>query len=180
MHQASTEDYDIRSYIQGQDEISEAFSDLEVMVRNIKKKDAEMYEARINEAELLNEQQVMEFKMLASQINPHFLYNTLETIRMKAFAANDKEVARAIKLLGKSMRYVLENTGTSYTTLSRELEHVNVYLDIQKLRFTDKFDGITEIGEDVDPEKIYILPLLLQPVVENAILHGLEERSMEA
>ena len=74
------------------------------------------------------------------------------------------------------MRYVLENTGTSYTTLSRELEHVNVYLDIQKLRFTDKFDGITEIGEDVDPEKIYILPLLLQPVVENAILHGLEER----
>ena len=176
IHQASTEDYDIRSYIQGQDEISEAFSDLEVMVRNIKKKDAEMYEARINEAELLNEQQVMEFKMLASQINPHFLYNTLETIRMKAFAANDKEVARAIKLLGKSMRYVLENTGTSYTTLSRELEHVNVYLDIQKLRFTDKFDGITEIGEDVDPEKIYILPLLLQPVVENAILHGLEER----
>lgn len=176
MHQASTEDYDIRSYIQGQDEISEAFSDLEVMVRNIKKKDAEMYEARINEAELRNEQQVMEFKMLASQINPHFLYNTLETIRMKAFAANDKEVARAIKLLGKSMRYVLENTGTSYTTLSRELEHVNVYLDIQKLRFTDKFDGITEIGEDVDPEKIYILPLLLQPVVENAILHGLEER----
>ena len=97
MHQASTEDYDIRSYIQGQDEISEAFSDLEVMVRNIKKKDAEMYEARINEAELLNEQQVMEFKMLASQINPHFLYNTLETIRMKAFAANDKEVAKGHK-----------------------------------------------------------------------------------
>ena len=176
MHQASNEDYDIRSFIQGEDEISEAFSDLEIMIQNIKKKDADMYEAQINKAELLNEQQVMEFKMLASQINPHFLYNTLETIRMKAFKANDREVARAIKLLGKSMRYVLENTGTSFTTLSKELEHIKVYLDIQKLRFTDKFDSEIEVMEDIDPGKLLILPLLLQPVVENAILHGLEEK----
>ena len=176
MHQASNEDYDIRSFIQGEDEISEAFSDLEIMIQNIKKKDADMYEAQINKAELLNEQQVMEFKMLASQINPHFLYNTLETIRMKAFKANDREVARAIKLLGKSMRYVLENTGTSFTTLSKELEHTKVYLDIQKLRFTDKFDSEIEVMEDIDPGKLLILPLLLQPVVENAILHGLEEK----
>ena len=176
MHQASNEDYDIRSFIQGEDEISEAFSDLEIMIQNIKKKDADMYEAQINKAELLNEQQVMEFKMLASQINPHFHYNTLETIRMKAFKANDREVARAIKLLGKSMRYVLENTGTSFTTLSKELEHIKVYLDIQKLRFTDKFDSEIEVMEDIDPGKLLILPLLLQPVVENAILHGLEEK----
>ena len=176
MHQASNEDYDIRSFIQGEDEISEAFSDLEIMIQNIKKKDADMYEAQINKAKLLNEQQVMEFKMLASQINPHFLYNTLETIRMKAFKANDREVARAIKLLGKSMRYVLENTGTSFTTLSKELEHIKVYLDIQKLRFTDKFDSEIEVMEDIDPGKLLILPLLLQPVVENAILHGLEEK----
>ena len=176
MHQASNEDYDIRSFIQGEDEISEAFSDLEIMIQNIKKKVADMYEAQINKAELLNEQQVMEFKMLASQINPHFLYNTLETIRMKAFKANDREVARAIKLLGKSMRYVLENTGTSFTTLSKELEHIKVYLDIQKLRFTDKFDSEIEVMEDIDPGKLLILPLLLQPVVENAILHGLEEK----
>ena len=179
MHQASNEDYDIRSFIQGEDEISEAFSDLEIMIQNIKKKDADMYEAQINKAELLNEQQVMEFKMLASQINPHFLYNTLETIRMKAFKANDREVARAIKLLGKSMRYVLENMGTSFTTLSKELEHIKVYLDIQKLRFTDKFDSEIEVMEDIDPGKLLILPLLLQPVVENAILHGLEEKEKE-
>lgn len=58
----------------------------------------------------------MEYKMLASQINPHFLYNTLETIRMKAFAAGNREVAKAIKLLGKSLRYVLDSTGTVSTT----------------------------------------------------------------
>lgn len=176
MHRVSNEDYEINESLQGQDEVSEAFSDLEVMVQKIQKKDADMYEARINEQELVNRQQAMEFKMLSSQINPHFLYNTLETIRMKAFTAGDKEVATAIKLLGKSMRYVLENTGTAFTTLNKELEHIKIYLAIQELRFGNKFDSSFEIAEDVNPDAIYILPLLLQPVVENAILHGLEEK----
>ena len=60
--------------------------------------------------------------MLASQINPHFLYNTLESTRMKAFYRGRQEVANAIKLLGKSMRYVLENNGTTFTALKNELE----------------------------------------------------------
>lgn len=179
MHRASNEDYEIVNSMQGQDEVSEAFSDLEIMVQKIKQKDADMYEARISEKELASEQQAMEFKVLSSQINPHFLYNTLETIRMKAFTAGDREVATAIKLLGKSMRYVLENTGKSFTTLSKELEHVKIYLSIQELRFGDKFDSIFEIDGDVNPDSIYILPLLLQPVVENAILHGLEEKESE-
>lgn len=176
MHQASNEDYKIENPIRGQDEMSDAFSDLEVMVQKIKEKDAELYEARLNEKELINEQQGMEYKMLASQINPHFLYNTLETIRMKAFTAGDREVANAIKLLGKSLRYVLDNTGAAFTTLSRELEHVTNYLSIQKLRFGDKFDSEIRIAEEVETDSMYIMPLLLQPVVENAILHGLEEK----
>lgn len=102
--------------------LSEAFADLEVMVQKIKEKDALMYKTILNEQELVNEQQKMEFKMLASQINPHFLYNTLETIRMKAYTAGDKEVATAIKLLGKSMRYVLEDSGTAFTSLQDELK----------------------------------------------------------
>lgn len=179
MHQASNEDYEIVESVQGQDEVSEAFSDLEVMVQKIKQKDADMYEARIDKQELVNQQQAMEFKMLSSQINPHFLYNTLETIRMKAFTAGDREVATAIKLLGKSMRYVLENTGTAFTILSKELEHVKIYLAIQELRFGNKFDSYFEVAEDVNTDAVYILPLLLQPVVENAILHGLEEKETE-
>ncbi len=175
MHRASLEDYDISESVYGEDEISAAFGDLQVMVQKIKEKDAQVYEALINEKELINEQQVMEFKMLASQINPHFLYNTLETIRMKAFTAGDREVATAIKLLGKAMRYVLENTGTRFTTLENELNHIETYLTIQKLRFGDKFEYKREVAEDINLEGYNILPLLLQPVVENAILHGLEE-----
>lgn len=176
MHQASNEDYDFEEVVQGNDELSEAFADLEIMVQNIKQKDEQMYEAQINEKELVNEQQKMEFKMLASQINPHFLYNTLESIRMKAFTVGDREVANAIKLLGKSMRYVLENNGTTFTALKNELNHIETYIMIQKMRFGDKFNYELCVDDDIDTEQCRILPLLLQPIVENALVHGLEEK----
>lgn len=176
MHQASNEDYDFKEIVRGDDELSEAFSDLEVMVQRIKEKDALMYKAMLNEQELINEQQKMEFKMLASQINPHFLYNTLETIRMKAYTAGDREVATAIKLLGKSMRYVLENSGTTFSSLQNELSHIEIYMKIQKLRFGEKFDYAVVVDDGIDVGKCITLPLLLQPIVENAILHGLEEK----
>lgn len=175
MHKASMEEYDIAEALPGEDEIAQAMTDLHVMVQNIKQKDSEMYEARINEQTLKNEQQVMEFKMLSSQINPHFLYNTLETIRMKALTEGNAEVATAIKLLGKSLRYVLENTGTSSTTLKKELTHIEIYLIIQKMRFSERVNYEFIIEENLCLEDYEILPLLLQPIVENAINHGLEE-----
>lgn len=178
MHQASNEDYEFEIRMHGDDEISEVFADLEILVQNIKEKDARMYEAMINEKELANEQQKMEFKMLASQINPHFLYNTLETIRMKAYTAGDKEAATAIKLLGKSMRYVLENNGVAFTALKNELNHIEIYMKIQKLRFDEKFDYQIHMDKEIDADKCMILPLLLQPIVENAIIHGLEEKEV--
>ncbi len=174
MHKASQQDYELISEIRGKDEISQVYSDLQVMVEKIKENEAEIYEAKIKDQILESKQLEIDYKMLASQINPHFLYNTLETIRMKAFTAGDKEVAGAIKLLGKSMRYVLENTGTERSTLAKELEHVEAYLQIQKLRFEDRFDAKVIMGEGVNPEEITLLPLLLQPVVENSMVHGLE------
>lgn len=175
MHKASNQDYELIPTFQGNDELSEAFADLKVMVMNIKEQEAKVYEAQIKEQRLLINQQEMEFKMLASQINPHFLYNTLETIRMKAFTAGDREVATAVKLLGKSMRYVLENMGTSFTSLEKELDHVEVYMAIQQLRFGDRIRYEKRVEDGLELSRYRILPLLLQPVVENAILHGLEE-----
>ncbi len=175
MHKVSNQDYELIPAFRGSDELSEAFGDLQVMVGNIKEQEARAYEAQIKEQELLIRQQEMEFKMLASQINPHFLYNTLETIRMKALTTGDKEAATAIKLLGKSMRYVLENMGTSVTTLGEELNHVDEYMKIQHLRFGDRITYEKKVEEGLDLTRYYILPLLLQPVVENAIVHGLDE-----
>ncbi len=175
IHQAGHGDYHIIDHFQGNDELSEAFGDLKIMIKEIQEKQAEVYRAQLTEQTLLNQQQEMEFKLLASQINPHFLYNTLETIRMKAFTAGNRDVAKAIKLLGKSLRYVLENTGTASTTLDRELSYIDTYLSIQRLRFGDQVSYVLDIPSQIKPEDYQILPLLLQPVVENAFSHGLEE-----
>lgn len=175
MHNVSLGNYQITDDFQGKDEISSAFEDLNVMVQNIIKNETSVYEAQIREQDLKNKQQQMEFKMLSSQINPHFLYNTLETIRMRALKAGNREVANAVKLLGKSMRYVLENTTTSFTSLSKELDYIETYLSIQKLRFHDRVNYTLKVPPDMDLSEYQIMPLLLQPIVENALLHGLEE-----
>lgn len=174
MHRVSGGDYNIIETFKGNDELVELFQDLKIMIKSINMRDAEIYDAKISKQKLINHQQKMELEILASQINPHFLYNTLETIRMKAFSVNDLEVAEATKLLGKYMRHNLESSGNS-ATLKLELEYIEIYLKIQKLRFGDRIHYEIRVMPDIAPEKYGILPLLIQPVVENAIIHGLEE-----
>ena len=177
MHKARNGDYNIIDSVKGDDELTETFDDLKATVDKIRDQEAEYYQTKISEQELVNRQQQMEYEMLAAQINPHFLYNTLETIRMQALSKGNRDVATSIKLLGKSMHYVLENTGTSSTSLSAELDYIKTYLEIQKLRFGDRVNAEFDIADDIDPESCRILPLLLQPIVENAIIHGLENTS---
>ncbi len=175
MHKASTGDYDIIENLSGTDELSDIFNDLKLTARQIRKNEAKYYEAKIREQELVNMQQNMEFKMLSGQINPHFLYNTLEAIRMQAIRGGDRDVATSVKYLAKIMHYVLESTGRSTSTLADELKHVDSYMQIQRLRFGEKVNWNFFIEEDFRTEEYHILPLLLQPIVENAIGHGLKD-----
>ena len=147
------------------------------MVRKLKKAEAEIYQSQIREQTITNQQQKMELKLLAGQIHPHFLYNTLESIRMKAFAKGNREVANAIKLLSKSMRYVLGTTQATSTTLENELDYIATYLANQKLRFGSRISYDIKVNESLQPARIQILPILLQPIVENAFSHGLENRA---
>lgn len=174
MHRVTGGDYNIIETFKGNDELAELFADLKIMIASIKDRDQTIFDNRIKEQQLINHQQKMELEILASKINPHFLYNTLETIRMKAFSNDDLEVANGVKLLGRYMRYNLESTGEA-TTLKSELDFIEIYLKIQKLRFTSKIDYQMVIDESLDTDHILILPLLIQPIVENALLHGHEE-----
>lgn len=174
MHRVSEGNYDIIETFKGNDELVELFNDLKVMIASIKSRDRTIYDAMIKEQLLINHQQKMEMALLSSKINPHFLYNTLETIRMKAFAVGAKDVAEAVKLLGHYMRHNLEHSG-ELVSLATELQFIEVYLAIQKLRFADRIESSITIDDDVDKEAITLLPLMIQPVVENAILHGHEE-----
>lgn len=135
------------------------------------------YIASLREQVMKTEQAKMEFRMLSSQINPHFLFNTLESIRMKAIRNGDRETANSIKLLGKSMRYALRGSADGETHLSDELSYINTYMEIQKMRFHENIELITRISPSVEAEKAEFIPLLLQPIVENGVLHGLHENS---
>lgn len=178
MHKVSSGDLNIIEDFKGNDELVDLYSDLKIMIAGIKRMDEEIYSEKLARQEMINHQQRMQLEMLASKINPHFLFNTLETIRMKASSAGDREVATAIKLLGKSMRHVLE-TGGRLVSLKSELEYITVYLDIQKIRFKDRINYQINVSEAIDTEAYRILPLLLQPVVENAFIHGLEGKERD-
>ena len=174
VYHASIEDYHFFSTISGKDEISTISLDFHKIIQQNIRKNELMYQTQLHEKELLTQQKQMELNMLASQINPHFLFNTLETIRMTALKNQDREAANSIKLLSKSMRYTLDNQGSQITTLAKELAAIHVYSDIQKMRFGDRVNLSIQLDANTQPDDIYLLPLLIQPLVENAISHGLE------
>ncbi len=111
-------------------------------------------------------------KALESQINPHFLYNTLESVNWRAKAIGEKEISLMIESLGSLLRVTLGNKDTQHT-VADDLDIVKCYINIQKIRFPDRLSFI----ENVEPSILHVeIPLLiLQPLVENAINYGMEE-----
>lgn len=174
VNHAAIEDYDFFQNINGEDEISQISLDFHVILQRIKKKEEEIFQARLAKQELLTQQQQMEFSLLASQINPHFLFNTLETIRMTALISGNTDVAYAIRLLATSMRNTLKTNRTELISLEEELDALHVYVKIQRLRFGDRVNFSYFVDNQLDQQKAILLPLLIQPLIENSITHGLE------
>lgn len=175
MHKVVTGDFNTEDNIEGNDEIGQLGEDLNIMKTSIKNLINEVYVGKIRHEKLKRCQKDIEFKMLSSQINPHFLYNTLETIRMKAICKDQKELADLVKKLGKLMRRNLEVSGRE-VSLKSELVLIENYLDIQAVRFEGKVNYSLQIENNIDVENYKIQPLLLQPIIENAFIHGLENK----
>jgi two-component system sensor histidine kinase YesM len=133
----------------------------------------EVYVQKLQQERLFSRQKEMQLKILSNQINPHFLYNTLETIRMMALGKNEKEIAATIKMLSQILRQSL-SAGEKTIPLTTELELVRNYLAIQKLRFGDRMTYT--INMDSRSAGCNILPFLVQPLVENSLIHGLETK----
>lgn len=157
--------------IEGNDEIGQIADQFNYMVDSIKQLMVEVKEAEQQKNALIIKEKEIKFKMLASQINPHFLFNVLESIRMKAHLNGDKEIGQVVKKLGKLMRHSLE-VGSGFTTLKNEINNVESYLEIQKFRFGNRFEYLIKMTPKSD--KIRIPPFTIQPLVENAVIHGLE------
>ncbi|MBP6871809.1 MAG: histidine kinase [Bacteroidales bacterium] len=149
--------------------ITVAWSIVLVRIRSVRKKHD------VEKKMLAIEKQVFELeqKALRLQMNPHFIFNSLNAIQ-NFVLANDTD--RAVNYLAKFshlMRMILANSTASLITLKDELRALTHYIDLEKLRFDDKFDYVITHDQELDEEFVEIPPMLFQPYVENAIIHGL-------
>ncbi|KRE39700.1 sensor histidine kinase [Paenibacillus sp. Soil522] len=145
----------------GKDEIGFLISNYNTMIGRI-----DELVNRVQKVELLKKE--ADFKMLQAQIQPHFLYNTLETMRMLARSNQDHKVAEMALSLGNLLRYSLSQNND--TTLKEEVEHVRSYIAIHQIRMRElKF----EFESDDNVLMLRCPRFILQPLVENALLHGL-------
>jgi len=126
--------------------------------------------------EMGQELKSLELKSLQAQINPHFLYNTLDLIYWISIKNNSPEAGRLVKSLSRFYKLSLSN-GKDVVTIRNEVEHVEAYVQIQNMRFEDKIRLVVDIPEDI---YAYSIPkIILQPLVENSIIHGILENDGE-
>ena len=127
--------------------------------------------------EMRFQQKQAEYLALQNQINPHFLYNTLEAIRADALIAGVDQIADTTEALATFFRYTITDV-ERLVTLSDELENVEDYFTIQKFRFGDRMNLELELNDE-ELLSARMPRLVLQPLVENAVAHGLEEKTGE-
>jgi two-component system, sensor histidine kinase YesM len=157
-------DFDTRVSIKGKDELAQIGNTFNTMVVDIHNLIEQKYEIGI-----LRKQ--AELESLQSQINPHFLYNTLSSIKAVINREDFGMALTIVQNLSELFRYNL-NKGKYIVRFSDELEHIKKYLYIQQCRFMDKFDVYFDIDEEV--LNLDIVRMTLQPIVENALFHGIE------
>lgn len=145
------------------DEVGEVRALLNSMKKKIQDLNAKQYILEVREREA-------EIRMLQSQINPHFLHNTLDNIYCIAQIEDIEPIEILTKSLSEMMRYSVNNKNM-YATLAEEMHHVKAYVKIINIRYEDSIQLVFEIPEEL--QKACVVKLLLQPLVENACVHGI-------
>lgn len=115
----------------------------------------------------------VELQALRAQMNPHFLFNTLSSIQHFITLNRNEDAINYLSKFAKLMRVILDNSKSPEIPLKDELSALRIYLELESLRFKDKFDFSIEVDENLDVNYDQIPPLLIQPYVENAIMHGI-------
>jgi two-component system, sensor histidine kinase YesM len=165
--------YDVDFSSNRKDEIGHIRNAISMMLAKMKDLTArELEEVKISREAIIRQKEA-EFSSLQNQINPHFLYNTLDSIRMKALINKDKEVSEMIRFLAKFFRLSV-NKGKEVVNVSEEIEQVKCYLEVQSFRFKERI--ISEFDIDDRLLNYKMVKLILQPIVENAIIHGIEPK----
>lgn len=160
---------DVKYEARTNDELKDLSDGFNYMTSSLKELIGKVYieEIQLKQAQLEN---------LNAKINPHFLYNTLDTIYWMLVIAEQNEISNLVVALSDMLRYSISKSGDQ-VTVREELKQIDNYLYIQKTRFKDRLDVEYEVEEAAND--CYIMKLLIQPIVENAIKHGLEFQSQK-
>jgi len=166
MKKVEAEQFEIRIPQNRNDEIGTLIRSFNNMTGRLQELHNEVYIAQVKEKEA-------ELIALETQINPHFLYNTLDTIYWMTKMEGSVESAQMVRALAKLFRIVL-SSGREIIPLEKELEHLHYYMEIQQTRFGNRFTF--DLNVDPGLEQRPVQKLILQPLVENAIIHGIEKK----
>ncbi len=166
MRQAAAGYFEAKVRPTGQDEIADLGNSFNIMLGKIKA----LLDQSIQEQEQI---QKAELRTLQAQINPHFLYNTLDSIVWMAEAGKNAEVIHLVQALSRFFRISL-NRGMDWVSLKEELEHARSYLVIQQMRYRDILSYEIDVEEEL--LQVPILKMTLQPIVENALYHGIKNK----
>lgn len=134
------------------------------------------------EAILMDTQQKMadvEMQALRAQMNPHFIFNCLNSINRYIVKSDQATASLYLTRFAKLIRLILDNSNSKSVTLANELEALRLYIEMESIRFEKKFDYVITVDNAVQPETVYVPPLIIQPYVENAIWHGLLHKETE-
>ena len=159
-------DLDTKIEVKYHDEIGNIAENFNIMTGRIKKLIQEV-------RNVTAKQKNAEIKALEAQINPHFLYNTLDSINWMAIESGQYEISKMIRNLGIILRYSV-NKSNSIVSIKMVGDWLEKYISLQQMRFDGKFDFKVNIDPNAENKKIH--KLILQPFIENAILHGLKDK----
>jgi len=116
---------------------------------------------------------MLELKSLRTQMNPHFIFNSLNSVNSFISKNDDRSANKYLSRFSQLMRMVLENSKHDFVSLASELKVLELYIELEHLRFTDQFEYTFIKSPDLNTEEIEIPPMLIQPYIENAVWHGL-------
>lgn len=118
-----------------------------------------------------------ELKALRAQMNPHFVFNSLNSIQHYILNSKSEEAAKYLNKFAKLIRLILNNSDKPTVTINEDMEALILYLELEKMRFENKFDYSIEVSSEIDGDYDEIPPMLIQPYIENAILHGINPKT---
>lgn len=119
---------------------------------------------------------IYQSRLLSSQLNPHFMFNALNSVQYYVLNEEVEPALDFVSDFSKLIRLTLKNSLKDYINLTTEIEFLNSYLKLEQQRFRSKFDFIIEVDENIEEQECFIPPMLLQPYIENTVVHGISNK----